>query len=500
MQLNQFNGGANTRIAPHAIGINEGVIYTNIDNSGISLKPLLEDKDENTDVEKYIFNFKDNWISTDIDRDYQVFQEKLYYSDGVNIPQKSTDGINWYNLGIAKPTTKTDIVDAEEDGNINGTYQYCYTYYNSSDGTESQPAEYSDPLTISDSQIKVSYSASDDAQVDKIRIYRVGGNLPAMSLVTEVDNDTAEYVDNLGDLDIIGSVLDSANHAQAKEGLKYLTEANAMFFAAKDDKLYYSDIAYVNYWSDFNFIDFDANITGIGAIGNGLLVFTKYKTYIITGNSPETLSKYLLSGNQGCLSHKTIGFAHNILVWLSTDGICASNGGEVEVVSRDKLGKISFTDVKQAIIYDDTYYLAYDTDKILCIDNRFGRIAKYIICEVDSFHIYNDTIYYSSNGRLYSMFNGTSNRSLTFKSAEFGDGQLSNIKNYKNVYINAIGSLTIKVYIDRDLVGTYNINSSTREIKLPQDKRRGYTIQFEIKGTGELRELYYIVEGRQNGK
>jgi len=499
MQLNQFNGGINVRMAPHTIGTNEGIIYTNIDNAGVSLKPIKADKDENTSIDKYLYNYKDTWLSSANYRDYQKFQEKLYYSDGLGRPQKTTDGVNWFNLGIVKPDNAPTITE-DVAGVIEGTYQYCYTYYNNSDGTESMPSPYSSELTVSGKKIKVTYIASTDVQVDKIRIYRIGGNLPTMELVIEVANATSNYLDNLGDLQIEGTVLATFSNKEAPTGLSYIKESNAMLFGAKDDKLYYSQIAYVDYWSAFNFIDFDDTITGIGAIGNGLLVFTEFKTYIVTGTSPETLSKYLLSGNQGCLSHRTISFAKNTLIWLSSDGICASSGGDIQIVSRDKMGKIQLDNVKDSVVYDDVYYLSYDTDDILCFDTRFGNIIKHISGSTECFHIYDDVLYYSYNGQLYSMFQDTNYREFLYKSAELGDGQISNLKNYKNIYLNVIGTMAIKVYIDSVLIGTYNVDTSTHEIKLPQDKRRGYSIQFEINGVGELREIQYVVEGRQNGK
>jgi hypothetical protein len=57
-----------------------------------------------------------------------------------------------------------------------------------------------------------------------------------------------------------------------------------------------------------------------------------------------------------------------------------------------------------------------------------------------------------------------------------------------------------KCYIDDELVSTATLLEGFQEIKLPQDKRLGYYIQFEVTGTGVLNEIEYKVEGRQNGK
>ena len=58
-------------------------------------------------------NFKGSWISSTTYKNYIEFLEKLYYSDGVGIPQKSSDGTTWYNLGISKPTVKPTVTKIE---------------------------------------------------------------------------------------------------------------------------------------------------------------------------------------------------------------------------------------------------------------------------------------------------------------------------------------------------------------------------------------------------
>jgi len=498
-QLNHFNGGLNIRLAPHLINISEAQTYTNVDNTSVSLKPLKGNTDETETVEKYLYNFDDDWVSSASYRTYQEFQEKLYYSDGTGVPQKSDDGITFKNLGIAgpsvKPTTSTNGV-----GLLDGTLQYCYTYYNSADGTESQPSLYSDELVVSLNKVDVTITASVDTQVTNIRLYRLGGNLLSMQLVSELANTTTTYTDNIDDLSIVGYVLDSEQNGQAPTGLNYLTENNAMFFGTVEDKLYYSDIAFVNNWSPFNFIDFDAPITGIGAVPNGLLVHTYFHTYIVTGTSPDTLSKYLLNSNQGCVDHRSIAFADNTLIWLSTDGVCISTGGEINVISRDKLGKSYMpTTITDAVVYDDVYYLGY-SGGIIAVDFRFGTIFRHLDTTIDGFHVYNDILYYSETSELFSLGTAETNKSLTYKSPKLSDGQISNLKNYNHIYVKCIGSLVFKVYIDGTLVQIKTIDEDVIEVKVPQLKRQGYYIEFEVTGTGELLEIQYVVEGRQSGK
>jgi len=499
-QINVFNSGLNTRVHPTLLQSTESTICNNIDLTSGILQSAKGDTAQPDVITDNIFWFtKGNlWLSSILPRDYIEFQEKLYYSDGISIPQKSANGTLWQNLGILGPTTKPTIT-TRAAGSLNGTYQYCYTYYNNVDGTESMPSPYSITLaTILG--IDVSVTASTDTQVDKIRIYRLGGAITAMSLVAELGNTTQTYADTLADIAILGTILTSYNNGQAPNGLTNMTEANAMFFGSKGSTLYYSDIAYVNYWSPFNFIVFDDTITGIGSLQNGLLVFTKFKTYIVTGNSPDSLSKYLLNGSQGCLLHKSIQYASNSLIWLSSDGLCFSTGGDIKVVTRDKLNKLEVINPKASMVYDDVYYLAH-AGGILALDTRFGLALSTYIVVPSSFAIKQDILYYSASSILYSFGTSQVDRQLEYKSPNFSDAATSTIKKYKQFYVSvAYGKFSIDLLIDGIVVGTYNVTTGFNTILAPTTDTQGYYVAFHITGVGAIREIEYKVEGRQNGR
>jgi len=500
-QLTQFNGGINIRLSPHLINANEAVEYTNVDNSSMSLRPVKSSTNENTIIGTYFINFRDSWVSSSTYKDYVIFQDNLYYSDGSSRPMWTSDGTNWLTLGVDRPPSAPTVA-LGDTGNYHGSYQFCYTYYNSSTGLESQPSDYSSFITAIDSAILTkNLVGTGQPGIDKLRVYRIGGNLTSMSLAFETDNpgegNTKDVNSSIPDDYILG-VLDSYNNAPAPTGLNYLTESNAMLFGSIDNKLYFSDIAFTEYWSAFNYIKFDNDITGIGATANGLLVFTKYKTHIVTGTSPMTLSKYLLSSNQGCLSHSSISFAKDTLIWASTDGICASDGGIIQVASRDKLGKIEITNIKDSIVFDDVYYLAYE-DKILALDTRFGNILREVSQTIDRFSIHNDTLYYSLNGSLYSLFTSPNTMSMSYKSPLILDKP-----NYKSLYYNFkveyIGSITISVIIDGTTVVTKSLSSTTRttvEI-LEVEEYIGYNLEFTVTGTGEVFFVDYRTLDKDN--
>lgn len=603
-QLNDFTGGLSTKLLPHLIKINEAIEHHNIDIDKGVLYPLKTDKDENVAVGKSMIYFKNKWVYSRAALNYVIFQEKLYSTDGIEAPKKSSDGITWYELGITKPTLKPAVTViglniaapiaptiTQDTGLLNGYYRYrysyysttlaqestpssmtvykgftsqkatltlvpsgtsgvdnikiyrqgegltdmtliavipststsyidntidisvlggelvqhgvsgtaiyCYTYYNSIDGSESQPSAYSDELEVNNSKIQVSLIASTDTQIDTIRLYRLSQDITNMSLVVELDNTTQDYIDNLLDTEIEADILTSTYYGKPLQGLKYLTSHNAMFFAAIEDKLYFSEIAYVDAWSPYYFIDFDEPITGIGATQNGLLVFTEYTTHLITGSSPVGLSKYLLSKNQGCIIHNSIQFLSNTLIWLSHDGICASSGSDIQVISRSKLGKFKLLYPTASIVYNDIYYLSHQ-DGLFVFDLRDLPIFYTVSGNADCFHVKNNILYYGLDNKLYSMFTGDKYRTLKYRSPNFSEGSISNLKKFKTIYVYSDYGMVFDIYINNKKVLSKNLIAGINEIKVPLGTLDGYYISFAITGDAILYEIQYSIEGRQS--
>lgn len=492
MQLAQFSGGKSNRLAPQFIQPTEGVIFKNIETTRGILEPIKSPLDLSISINKYFYKFKDTFISSNSKRYYLEYQEKLYYTEENTYPKKF-DGTTENRLGIVGPTnipvTVTDGV-----GPHIGTYQYCYTYYNEVDGTESKPSTYSDEIEATNEALRTQIILSDDPQVTHIRLYRIGGDITTMTLVIQLDNVSVFYTDSIADLDIDGSVLDTYNSYEAPDNLKYLVEAYASFFGAVGDKLWFSAAGFPNAWSPLQTIDFDADITGIGVLPEGILVFTKYKTYIITGTDSSTFVKYLLSSDQGCIAHSSINFIQNILVWASQDGICSSNGTAIQVISQDKLGNLDLV-IESSLVFEDVYYLSTPTT-LLCLDMRYNPIFKEFEVQGDYIASFDDTLYIHNNGALFELLKGTTDLTFTYKTGLLTDGGLTFNKNYSTIKARVIGELIVKVYIDEILVDTTIINEeeiNTVDISLGRVSQAGFSLEFEVSGTGKLFEISYKV-------
>jgi len=376
---------------------------------------------------------------------------------------------------------------------LDGVLQYQATYYNSADGTESGPSLFSTEkeLTNGGYVSSVALTASTDPQVDKIRLYRVGGNLTTSTLVSEFSNSTTAVEDNAADTDLTGQLLSSSIAFNPPVGLAFLSTAYAMLFAAEGSKLRFTPIGEPNSWPELYFLEFDLDITGIAAVSNGVLVFTKYETHLVTGTGPNALSKQRLSADQGCLAFESIQVMGGAALWVSTDGICTSGGGPVQVVSKQTLGKFSVNATASAV-YDESYYVLDSGGTVTQFDFAYSKVYKTQTPGVTSLAIANDVLYGVKSGELQEFYAGTE-ATMKYKSPRFIEGSVTEQKWYKKFTIYHEGDIIIKVYIDNALVATRELTGTdSTEIQVPAKDQRGHFVQFELEGTGTVHEIEYV--------
>ena len=384
---------------------------------------------------------------------------------------------------------------------FNGTYQYVYTYYNADDGTESAPSDISEELEVDSGSIQVSLLAnSADSQVTTKRLYRVGGNITQFTLVTEVSLNTTVYTDTLKDTALDGRLLESDNFYEAPIGLQFLSESYAMLFGAIGSSLRFTPIGKPNAWPPEFELQFDADITGLGPVANGLLVFTRTKTFIVTGTGPTSLAQQPLRGDQGCIAFESIAEAfEGTLIWASEDGLCTSSGNNVRSLTKNFLGEIKLDPISSAV-NDEVYYNQNKDGSILAWDYRFQTIPKFLSLGTESLSVALGILYGYSNGELYSLYKDADNTTFKYKSPRFVEGSFSENKTYKKVYVRSEGDIIIDIIIDDEVVSHNVLNSKdTHQLTVPQQEQRGYSIQFTIEGTGTVHEIEYKASPRQNG-
>jgi hypothetical protein len=380
---------------------------------------------------------------------------------------------------------------------VNGIVQYAITYYSTITNSESKPVVSNEIAVINGHVELTSIPTSSDPQVDEVRIYRIGGDLTVFTYVDSISNGTSDYTDTSSNTELAGDLLESQDYDVAPRGLKFLTESYAMLFGALDDKLRFTPIGKPDAWPSTFFLDFPEAITGISKTSIGLLIHTLYKTYLVTGTGPTSFAQQILSGDQGCLSHDSIQETKDTALWVSSDGICASDGSDVQVLTRNKLGK-KHINVVNSVLYDQVYQVLNTDGEVLALD--FDRsILKTFTYGVDYLVIAEDVLYGHNDGFLYSLNTSNDSLSMTWRSPEFVGPAMTAPKIYSSITFYSEGDITLSAYVDGELVGTQTESKTgLYQMKTASKSRRGSYISFEVTGTGKLRELAWD-EGAANG-
>ena len=384
-----------------------------------------------------------------------------------------------------------------------GYRQYVYTYYSNTTKFESAPSPASDAIVDTTSAFTLSnFVLPTDSTITNIIIYRIGGLVTNFYSIATIDLATLSYIDTKSALEVLdGTLLETQGYTKPKSNLKYLVEFNSALFASNESNLYFSNAGLVDIWTDYNYIKFPEVITGLGVSQNGLLVFSQNKTWILTGTDISNYSRYLLNGNQGCVNNNTINYVENNLLWLSADGVCVSSGGSIEVLSWPKLGKLNIIP-HMSEVYENQYFLFHTTGTIV-IDFRLGvkfytldLIARgaYYNTDIDALQILKPDI------QTIYLYNRGTTLTYKYKTGKIAENGLTNYKSFKDIYIYATGTNHLKVYIDEELTNSIDLKEGCNNIKVIQNKHKGYFIEFEFEGTGTIKEINLVTEGRQNGR
>lgn len=503
MKLQVFDGGLSTRFASHLIKTNEALVYNNIDNTLGILTPVKKPKLTGIKIDEYAFFYKkfNFWVSSSKARNYVEYNNVLYFSQVGSNPKKF-DGKITSNLGISGPTTTPVIAIQEEDSlPLDGIFQYVYTYFNKNDGAESKPSGISQELQIKDGSINITnLLPSIDPQVTNIRLYRVGGGLTLFSLVIELPAEAISHIDSISDTEIDGRSLESEGFEEAPDNLNFLTNYNDTFLGAIGNRLRFTEFAKPNAWPELNFIDFEDPITGIGVTAIGAVIFTKFKTWLIIGTKPNVFVRRIFSSTQGSVDHNSIVSFNNTIIWVSLDGICTIANNKVRVLTQLKTGKIKLSPIN-AVLFDEQYFLQLKDTTLLVMDFRIGGILKTYSVGSTRLIVAEDVLYGYFTNTIKELFAANDNEEFNYVSPVLTEGTFTNFKTYKSVYIKSEDCIVITILIDDEIVIEKTITKSgITEIKVPQDKQRGASIQIKINGTGSVQEIEFKPLGRSNGK
>jgi len=205
----------------------------------------------------------------------------------------------------------------------------------------------------------------------------------------------------------------------------------------------------------------------------------------------------------GCLKHSTIKILKSTLTWVSYQGIAMLGNGGITIITKDKLNKINFSPIG-ATVYNEEYYLTLEDGTLFIVDVRFNpncfKTREYPLIEVYNTGAFDNVLYAAIQDRLVILEDGQP-INFHYRSGKITEGDASVVKMYNNIYISANGRFIVDIYIDDIKVHSEEINGNkVFDIQVPQEKQRGYSIQFDILGTGSIAEIEWKVIGRDNGR
>ena len=313
--------------------------------------------------------------------------------------------------------------------------------------------------------------------------------------------------------------------------IKYLIPVRGALVAIIGQRIYWSQIGFPDYWPAQNFLDFSEEVTGIIEIANGLLVFTRNETHLISNfPDPANISRTIISSEQGCVHIRTPQFIRGVPVWISNDGVCTfvpggltatstatRQNGRVEVISRGLLGDEYFKgNIITTEVHNDVYYILYD-NRIVTMDQRYVNALQSGVEQIATNFVEYDTngvrwiekfdgedILYgtTSDNTVVEMFAGDGDLSITYLSPIFTLSADERVKRFNDLYVAYKNNTDLNLEI---ILHGYNLNRTTSyvlpaNISVIERHIEGgtwYGIQFKIVGKGEVSAIGYTAIGSQ---
>lgn len=257
---------------------------------------------------------------------FQKVGSMVYICDGTNL--KKWDQTTVRNWGIAAPATAPTVSTGAGSLSPTSGYQWGYCYKCSATGHYSTMSPASGNIGPgSNLQYTIGYTASPDAQVDTISIFRIldGGSL--YYWVADVANATSSYVDNNADSALNTDIVAPIAHANdaPPSGLSLVTwhqdrlvgaSGNLLYFSAGPDTI--TGVA-EECWPPANVFKLPGKITAFASTGNGLLVWTSADMFVMLGDSTATFWVKPIQRNFGVLSQNCVAQdGDTVFVYTST--------------------------------------------------------------------------------------------------------------------------------------------------------------------------------------
>ena len=248
---------------------------------------------------------------------------------------------------INNGATFKDLADQLPDFSTSYVYTFVSAY-----GEEGPPSAASTVITTDDNAtITVSNLSTGPAKSNSNlgsgavkRIYRsnTGSNTTAFQFVAEIALSVTSFDDTSSNdqlAEIIPSTFwiappddDSSTYPDGPmKGLTAMPNGVLAGFTGK--RLCFSEKFLPYAWPTSYRISLEDPIVGIASIGNGLIVTTEGRPYLVAGTDPASMSAMRMETPQSCLSKTSIVDLGTVVLYAGPDGLVAAAGSDVQIIT-----------------------------------------------------------------------------------------------------------------------------------------------------------------------
>lgn len=261
------------------------------------------------------------------------YSHKLYLASGT---------LTTARIGIAQPTVApTSALDAGGSLTSGATYNYRYSYYNSNTGFESAVGVASTSRTPSAGNLSISVgvTASSDAQVTGIRLYRQKETVDSTwYLVTTLANSTASYDDGNADTTLDKTLANTprfVDNLPPDGSIGCYHNQRVWYVRTSDGLIVPSEFQQPELCSYGTTFKTPHKPTALFSAWGYLIIFTAREIYYISGYGPESWTMDVLTNTTGCISRNSIAEIDGALYFAGYAGVYRLSGENVELLSED---------------------------------------------------------------------------------------------------------------------------------------------------------------------
>lgn len=211
--------------------------------------------------------------------------------------------------------------------------------------------------------------------------------------------------------------------------------ANNRLWGIDGTKIRWSSLANGEAWGELNYIDTAEELVSIGKVGDAVAVYSRTKTGVVVGTSPDNFQFNWRDQAHGCMAANSVANWSGLCLALSHDGVYAFDGSYNRLVSRRINPSIRAIKESERVnstgfVFENKYYLMHAKDSVSTVKDRIwvmdltwsfkaddpdlGVWTVFEGLDVNVMGVFTDsngirTLYYGSStgSKVYTLYDGT---------------------------------------------------------------------------------------------